>query len=117
MTDRVDSKLAGNKNREAELPDHLQRPDMNKERFEELAVARVVVGDIGRPRLHVVPITNNGRLCPFMVGRLPASLPVPTFEIETAGLRRSGKKYVFIAVCGANGVITDDALHASLSGA
>ena len=88
---------------------------MNTERFEELAAARVVTSDIGRHDCIVVPITNDGHLCPFMVGRVHGSLPIPTLALETAGLRRFGKKCVFIAVCGRDGVITDEALYAALS--
>ena len=93
--------MADQKERHAELLEHLRRHDMCKARFEELAAARVVVGDIGAHDCIVVPITNDGHLCPFMVGRVHASLPIPTLELETAGLRRFGKKYIFTAMCGA----------------
>lgn len=109
--------MVDQKERHAELLEHLRRHDMNQERFEELAAVRVVVGDIGAHGCVVVPITNDGQLCPFMVGRVHASLPIPMLELETAGLRRFGKKYIFISVCGADGAITDEALHAALSGA
>ena len=104
-------------NRHAEVLEHLRRHDMSKARFEELAVARVVVGDIGAHDCIVVPITNDSHLCPFMVGHVHSSLPIPTLELETAGLRRFGRKYIFTAVCGADRVITDEALHAALSAA
>ena len=52
-----------------------------------------------------------------MVGRVDASLPIPALEVETAGLRRFGKKYVFIAVCGADGVITDETHYTAVYGA
>ena len=64
---------------------------MSKPCFEELAAARVVVGDIGVHDCIVVPTTNDGHLCPFMVGRVHASLPIPRLELETAGLRRFGR--------------------------
>lgn len=101
-------------NRHAELLEHLRRHDMSKARFEELAVARAVVGDIGAHDCIVVPITNDSHLCSFMVGHVHSSLPIPTLELETAGLRRFGRKYIFTAVCGADRVITDEALHAAL---
>ena len=72
-------------------------PLLNAGRFEELAEARIVTGDIGAHDGIVVPITNDGHLCPFMVGRLHVSLPIPTLALKSAGLRRFGKKYVFIA--------------------
>lgn len=116
MTDPGGRNVANQKERHTELLEHLRRRDMNKERFEEPAQARMLVGDIGAYDCLVVPITNDGQLCPFMVGRVHSSLPVPTLELEAAGLRRFGKKYAFIAVCSRDGVITDEALYAALSG-
>jgi hypothetical protein len=103
--------------RHAELLEHLLRYDMNKARFEELAEARVVIGDIALYASIVVPVTNDGHVCPFMVGRLHPSLPIPTLALESAGLRRFGKKYIFTAVCGEDGVVTDEALYNALTGA
>jgi len=82
-----------------------------------LRASRLVSGDIGAYDCIIVPITNDGHLCPFMVGRVHASLPIPTLALETAGLRRFGRKYIFTAVCGEDGVITDEVLYNALTGA
>jgi hypothetical protein len=95
---------------------NLRRREMTTER-EELVEASVVIGGIGAYDCIVIPITNDGHLCPFMVGRVHASLPIPTLALETAGLRRFGKRYIFAAVCADDFVITDVAIYNALTGA
>lgn len=108
--------MADRRDRHTELA-QIRRPDVTKERLEELAEARIAVRDIGSYDCILVPITRNGRLCSFMTGRVHKSLPVPTLAPGSIGLRRFGKKYIFAAICGADLVLDEESAHKALYGA